>query len=243
MVGRALVERLLARGMNVTMLLRPGAEERRGVALDALRQKGLEHRVSLSFVSGDLEKPLLGLDDAAIHALSEAGHCFHVAALYDIEADADALAQTNIEGTKQLLIALEEARFDGRLHHVSSVAVAGDYAGTFLESMFEEGQSFPHPYHRSKYESEKLVRESRFDYRIYRPSSVVGDSMTGAIDKVDGLYFSFGAIQKLAYALPAWVRLPAPRIRGAFNVVPVDYVADAMVHIALRTTRPACFTS
>ncbi len=103
--------------------------------------------------------------------------------------------------------------------------------------MFEEGQRFPHAYHRSKYESEKLVRESRFDYRIYRPSSVVGDSTTGAIDKIDGIYFSFGAIQKLAYALPAWVRLPAPRIRGAFNVVPVDYVADAMVYIALHDVR------
>ncbi|MGB5311330.1 MAG: SDR family oxidoreductase, partial [Polyangiales bacterium] len=216
-VGRAVVKRLLARGMNVTMLLRAGAEERRRVALDALRHKASEHGGSLSFVAGDLSKPRLALDDAAIRAVSEAGHCFHIAALYDIEADADALARTNVEGTKHMLLALQEAGFDGRLHHVSSVAVAGDYADTFLESMFEEGQRFPHAYHRSKYESEKLVRESSFDYRIYRPSSVVGDSTTGAIDKIDGIYFSFGAIQKLAYALPAWVRLPTPRIRGACN--------------------------
>ncbi len=240
-VGRAVVKRLLATGMNVTMLLRAGAEERRRVALDALRYKASEHGGSLSFVAGDLSKPRLALDDAAIRALSEAGHCFHIAALYDIEANADALARTNIEGTKHLLLALQEAGFDGRLHHVSSVAVAGDYGNTFTESMFAEGQSFPHPYHRSKYESEKLVRESRFDYRIYRPSSVVGDSTTGAIDKIDGVYLSFGAIQKLAYALPAWVRLPAPRIRGAFNVVPVDYVADAMVYIALRDAEARVF--
>jgi NAD(P)-dependent dehydrogenase (short-subunit alcohol dehydrogenase family) len=241
LVGRAVVERLLQRGMKVTMMLRPGAEERRGEALEALRATEAAHGGSLTLVSGDLSKPRLALDDETIRTLSEAAHCFHVAALYDIEADADALQRANIEGTKHLLSALEEARFGGRLHHVSSVAVAGDFTDTFAESMFEEGQGFPHPYHRSKYESEKLVRESRFDYRVYRPSSVVGDSKTGAIDKIDGIYFSFGAIQKLAHALPAWVRLPTPRIRGAFNVVPVDYVANAMVHIALSETEARVF--
>jgi len=61
------------------------------------------------------------------------------------------------------------------------------------------------------------------------------------MDRIDGVYFSFGAIQKLAYALPGWVRLPVPRIRGRFNLVPVDYVADAMVHIALSDTNARVF--
>jgi len=227
--------------MNVTMMLRVGAAERRRAALDALQIRAGEHGASLGFVTGDLSKPRMALDDAGIRTLSEAGHCFHIAALYDVQADADVLAQTNVGGTKHLIAALQEARFGGRLHHVSSVAVAGDYTDTFSESMFDEGQGFPHPYHQSKHEAEKLVRESDFDYRIYRPSSVVGDSTTGAIDKIDGMYFSFGAIQKLTYALPAWMRLPAPRIRGAFNVVPVDYVADAMVHIALSNPEARVF--
>jgi len=241
LVGRAVVERLLARGMNVTLMLRAGATERRKDALAQLQAKADARGGSLTLVDGDLSKPLLGLDEAGLGALADAGHCFHVAALYDIEADAESLARTNIQGTKHLLSALEEARFEGRLHHVSSVAVAGDFAGTFTESMFAEDQGFPHPYHQSKYESEKLVRESRFDHRIYRPSSVVGDSRTGAIDKIDGIYFSFGALKKLAHALPAWLRLPAPRIRGAFNVVPVDYVADAMVQIALSDPEARVF--
>ena len=46
------------------------------------------------------------------------------------------------------------------------------------EAMFQEGQVLPHAYHRSKFESEKRVRESDLDYRIYRPSSVVGDSIS-----------------------------------------------------------------
>ena len=43
-------------------------------------------------------------------------------------------------------------------HHASSIAVAGTYEGFFTEDMFDEGQPLPSPYHRTKFESEKLVR-------------------------------------------------------------------------------------
>ena len=86
LVGRALVERLLARGMNVTLMIRSGAEERRKDALAALHAEAEQHG-SLALVSGDLSQPGLGLAEAGAAALHDAGHCFHVAALYDIEAD------------------------------------------------------------------------------------------------------------------------------------------------------------
>lgn len=241
LIGRAVVERLLARGIDVTLMLREDAETRRRDAIASLQAAAEKGGAKLTRVVGDLSKPELALTEAGLKALSGAGHCFHIAALYDIAADPDAMTATNVEGTRRLLSALHQAGFEGRLHHVSSIAVAGDYAGTFTESMFDEGQRLPHAYHRSKHESEKLVRESGFDHRIYRPSSVAGDSRTGAIDKLDGVYLSFGAIQKLAYALPAWMPIPVPKIRGAFNVVPVDYVADALVHIALSGTRARVF--
>ena len=241
LVGRALVERLLRRGVNVTLMLRRNAEERRREAIDRMLAMAGGANGSLTLVSGDLAEPDMGLSAAGLDALEEAGHCFNVAAMYDITAEPEAIETVNVDGTKHLLSAMRRAGFDGRLHHVSSIAVAGNYADTFTESMFEEGQGFPHAYHRSKFESEKLVRESGFDHRIYRPSGVVGDSKTGAIDKIDGIYFGFRAFQKLAYALPRWVRLPLPRIRGAFNVVPVDYVADAIVHIAFCPTEARVF--
>jgi short-subunit dehydrogenase len=222
-------------------MLRSGTEERRRDALDAFLTMAGGANGSLTLVSGELSEADLGLSEAGLAALTEAGHCFHVAALYDIDADPEAIEKTNVDGTRHLLSALRKAGFNGRLHHVSSIAVAGDYAETFTEAMFDEGQTFPHAYHRSKFDSEKLVRESELDYRIYRPSAVVGDSKTGAMDRIDGVYFSFGAIKKLAYALPAWIRLPVPRIRGRFNLVPVDYVADAMVHIAFADTEARVF--
>lgn len=241
LIGRALVERLLARGLNVTLMLRANAEERRKAELETLRAFARGAHGSLSEVAGDLSRPELGLSEAGIAALSRAGHCFNLAALYDIEADPAAIEKTNIEGTKHLIGALRRAGFRGRLHHASSIAVAGDYAGTFTEAMLEEGQGFPHAYHRSKLESEKLVRESGFDFRVYRPSGVVGDSKTGAMDRIDGVYFGFAAIKKLAYALPGWVRLPVPKIRGGFNLVPVDYVAEAMAQIAFAETDARVF--
>jgi short-subunit dehydrogenase len=240
LIGRAVIERLLRRGIHVTALVRT-PRDRREAILDSLHSVAGGVHGTLTEVSGDLRAPALGLDDAGLGALGRAGHCFHLAALYDIDAADEDIEAVNVGGTKQLLVALEGAKFAGRLHHVSSIAVVGDYDGTFTEAMFDHGQALPHAYHRSKYESERLVRESGFDYRVYRPSSVVGDSKTGVIDKVDGVYFGFGAIKKLAYGLPGWLRLPIPRVRGGFNVVPVDYVADALTHIGLSETDAKVF--
>ena len=68
-------------------------------------------------------------------------------------------------------------------------------------------------------------------WRVYRPAIVVGHSETGEMDKIDGPYYFFKAIQKLRAALPQWVPLIGPEL-GYTNIVPVDYVAKAMDHIA-----------
>ena len=123
------------------------------------------------------------------------------------------------------------------LHHVSSIAVAGEYKGMFREDMFDEGQKLPSPYHRTKFESERIVREqSNVPWRVYRPAVVVGDSQTGEMDKIDGPYYFFKAIQRARHALPEWVPLVGPDL-GNTNVVPVDWVARAW------TTSPTSPTS
>jgi NAD(P)-dependent dehydrogenase (short-subunit alcohol dehydrogenase family) len=59
---------------------------------------------------------------------------------------------------------------------------------------------------------------------------VIGHSRTGEIDKIDGPYYFFTLIKKLRSLLPPWV--PTVGIEGGrINMVPVDYVADAMDHI------------
>ena len=68
-------------------------------------------------------------------------------------------------------------------------------------------------------------------FRIYRPGFVVGDSKTGYIDKIDGPYYFFKALQKMRQALPPW--MPMIGIEGGrINIVPVDFVADALDYLA-----------
>ncbi|MBW2282680.1 MAG: SDR family oxidoreductase, partial [Deltaproteobacteria bacterium] len=203
-IGRHLVELLLARGGTVHVLVRESSLDR----LDALRERWGAAPDRVVPVVGDLEKPLLGVDPETLAGLRRRiDHFFHVAALYDMAADARSLDAANVVGTwhaVQLANAAEAAHF----HHVSSIAAAGRYPGVFREDMFEEAVGLDDPYFRTKHASERVVRhECRVPWRVYRPSMVVGHSETGEMDKVDGPYYFFRPIQLLAAALPPWLPL------------------------------------
>jgi thioester reductase-like protein len=178
---------------------------------------------------GDIRAERLGITDEQVAELSgTVDHLVHLAALYDIAADDDASIAANVAGTQHVL-ALAAAIRAGCLHHVSSVAVAGDYRGRFTEEMFDAGQRLVTAYHRTKFESERLVRtQTDVPWRIYRPAIVVGNSVTGEMDKIDGPYYFFSALQRLA-SLPS-LPFVFPDI-GDTNMVPVDYVAAAMAHL------------
>jgi nucleoside-diphosphate-sugar epimerase len=95
--------------------------------------------------------------------------------------------------------------------------------------MFE---GLDHPYFKTKHDSDGIVRrECSIPWRIYRPAIVVGDSRTGEMDKIDGPYYFFKLIQKMRKLLPAW--MPTVGIEGGrINVVPVDFLVNAVDHIA-----------
>jgi len=225
-IGRHLVERLLERDGDIHVLVREGSTGK----LDALLERwGRPERVKP--VIGDLAEPQLGLDEAAREALQGVDHVFHLAAIYDMTADETQNAQVNVAGT-QNAIDLANAVGAGRFHHASSIAVAGMHDGHFTEDDFDEGQDLTHPYHRTKFEAEKLVRERvQGPWRIYRPAIVVGNSQTGEMDKIDGPYYFFKAIQKIRGAVPQWFPLVSVEW-GRTNLVPVDWVVAAMDHIA-----------
>ena len=150
----------------------------------------------------------------------------HCGAIYDITADDDAQRAANVDGTRAVIeLAL---RLDATLHHVSSIAVAGTFPGEYTEDDFDVAQELPTPYHQTKFEAEMLVRAAPgLRYRVYRPAVVVGDSRTGEMDKVDGPYYFFGLLAKLA-VLPRFTPIVLPDT-GRTNIVPVDYVVDAVV--------------
>ena len=222
-IGRHLVEGLLKREGTIYMLVREGSRGK----VDALAQRLRAAEGRIVVVPGDLSKPGLGAEGFE----EQIDHLFHLAAVYDVEADEESAVRANVDGTRHV-IEFANAHEVGRFHHTSSIAVAGSYKGVFQEDLFDEGQKLPHHYHRTKYESEQLVRQGvQTQTLVFRPGIVVGHSETGEMDKVDGPYYFFKLIQKLRNAVPQWLPLAGPE-GGQTNIVPVDFVAQAMDHIA-----------
>ena len=227
-IGRYLVQELVDhRDGEIYLLCREGSLQRLERLID--RWGGGERLVP---VIGELSQELLGVDGEWIreHA-GGVDHFFHLAAVYDMTASDETNELMNVGGTRSAL-ELAGALGAGCFHQVSSIAASGDYRGVFDETMFDEGQRLPSPYHRTKFESEKLVREEcPVPWRGYRPAVVVGHSETGEMDKVDGPYYFFPLFKRMRDTLPSWLPLVGVDL-GDTNVVPVDYVAKALDHLA-----------
>jgi short-subunit dehydrogenase/thioester reductase-like protein len=231
-IGRYLVQELLeSREGEIFALVREGSRGRLEAFIDGWNASGLEGG-RVTPVIGDLGEPDLGISHQWVTAhADEIEHFFHLAAIYDMTASDEMNETMNVGGTRNA-IALAGKLDVGHFHQVSSVAASGDYRGVFDESMFDEGQRLPSAYHRTKFESERIVRdEATVPWRVYRPAVVVGHSETGAMDKIDGPYYFFPLFKRLRDTLPGWMPLVGVDL-GDTNVVPVDYVAKAMDHIA-----------
>ena len=225
-IGRQLVPLLLARGGEVSVLVRPASRDRFAALRERLHPQGRRLRE----VIGDIAEAGLAVGDADRVRLRGAT-VFHLAAVYDLTASASATARANIDGTHHT-VDFANAISAERLHHVSSIAIAGRRKGLFTEEMFAEGQELDHPYFATKYEAERIVRdEARVPWRVYRPGMVIGSSETGEADRIDGPYYAFKLIQTLRGHFPQWAPFVGPE-GGPLNVVPVDFVARAMDHIA-----------
>ncbi len=231
-IGRHLVQELVEnREGEIFVLCRAGSQDRLEALIEEWQAQDLGG-ARVTPVIGDLGEADLGISHQWITAhIGDIEHFFHLAAIYDMTAS-DAMNETmNVGGTRNA-IALAGKLEVGHFHQVSSVAASGDYSGVFDESMFDEGQRLPSAYHRTKFESEKIVREeAAVPWRVYRPAVVVGHSETGAMDKIDGPYYFFPVFKRLRDTLPGWMPLIGVDL-GDTNVVPVDYVAKAMDHIA-----------
>ncbi|MCF8178732.1 MAG: SDR family oxidoreductase, partial [Sulfuritalea sp.] len=228
-IGKRLVARLLEKpAAKVYFLTRDKSPER----LAALHDYWKTDSSRAIPIVGDLLQPNLGVGKADIKKLKgKVNHVFHLAAVYDLGASAESQMAANVEGTRNTVELAHQVEA-GCFHHVSSIAAAGLFEGIFREDMFDEAENLEHPYFGSKHESEKVVRkECKRPWRVYRPGVVVGDSRTGEMDKIDGPYYFFKLIQKMRKLMPAW--MPAIGLEGGrINIVPVDYVVDAMYFLA-----------
>jgi NAD(P)-dependent dehydrogenase (short-subunit alcohol dehydrogenase family) len=231
-IGKRLVKALLARrGSTVSFLVREGSEGKLATLYAYWGLAGSAKKRAQP-VTGDLTARKLGVAADAMKALKgQVDAVYHLAAVYDLGADADSQVAVNIEGTRNVCD-FAKAVDAKHFHHVSSIAAAGLYEGVFREDMFDEAEGLDHPYFMTKHESEKIVRrECKVPWTVYRPAVVVGDSSTGEMDKIDGPYYFFKLIQRMRQILPPW--FPSVGLEGGrINIVPVDFVVACLDHIS-----------
>ena len=231
-IGKRLVKKLLERkGSVVHFLIRKESESK----VAGLRQYWGASAARVVPVFGDLTSKKLGVTADSMKSLKgNVDHFFHLAAVYDLDADEVSQIAVNIEGTRNT-VELAKAIDARHFHHVSSIAAAGLYEGVFREDMFDEAENYEHPYFMTKHESEKIVRqECKIPWSVYRPAMVVGDSCTGEMDKIDGPYYFFKLIQRMRQLLPPW--MPSVGLEGGrINIVPVDFVVAALDKISHKS--------
>ena len=241
LLGSYVLRNLLNRNENVAVLVRPcrkeTAEHRISKILAHWKEKKGESVPMPVVFSGDLSQPeglqkLYGRCKSVIH-------CAASLTFYGTPGEEPWIS--NVEGTKRILDFCDTAGVTD-MHYVSTAYVAGS-SKTFYEQDLDIGQELRNDYEKSKFEAEKIVRRANFLKRltVYRPSIVVGDSVSGYTTTFHGFY----AVLKLAHTLVS--RLPmgstsgrnllsALGMNGAErkNFVPVDWVTDVFDHIFSR---------
>jgi len=228
-IGRRLVRRLLeddpgARVAAVVeaRMLEPAREA--AAQIDPAR---------IEVIPGDIADRRLGLADEVYERLrTEVSRVFHLAALYDLAVPIELAQRVNVDGTGNVLELCAGAERLERLAYVSTAYVAGLRRGVVYEHELVMGQGFKNHYESTKFQAEVWVRRylDRVPTTILRPAIVVGDSRTGETQKFDGPYYLLKAIARAARTGQPLVQLG--RAESPFNVVPVDYVVDAIATAA-----------
>jgi thioester reductase-like protein len=236
-LGGEILARLLKRGdRHVYALIRADSDDQ---AAARLRETILSLLGSIdpwsrrvTAVAADLQVPGLGLSEAQREWLAErVSLVIHSAATVSFELGLEESRQVNVEGTHRVLDLAEFASVCGGLEcftHISTAYVAGDHRGRFGEGDLAVGQDFRNPYEQSKFEAETMVRERPLPVQVLRPSIIVGDSNTGWTPAFNVIYWPLRAFARGSYPF-----LPTRR-SAQVDVVPVDYVASAVIALAGR---------
>ncbi len=198
-----------------------------GTARDFIAALPAQQRTRIEVLIGDVVDMDLGLSGGEYKAMAERVTTIqHLAGIYYHGVDRAVAQRVNVDGTRGVLDFAREARRLRRMCHWSTATVSGKRKGVILEDELDENQSFHNFYEETKFHAEKLARaaQRQLPVTIFRPGVIVGDSVTGEIDRFDGPYY----LTVLFVTSPIGVRLPLPG-RGAapMNLVPIDYVIDA----------------
>ncbi len=182
----------------------------------------------IEILSGDIVDMHLGLSGEEYQRLADTvTDVFHLAAISYLGMPKETAWRVNVDGTRNVLELARDCSRLRRFNHFSTCYVSGDRLGVIAEDELDCGQSFRNAYEETKFQAEKLVQRAAdaLPVTVYRPSSVVGDSKTGEIDRFEGPYY----LGILLVMSPLVMPLPLPGNGVApLNVLPVDYLVEAV---------------
>ena len=236
-LGMEVLARLLEEGdREVLTLIRASdeaaAEQRLDDVLKTLWDNPAPYRDRVTAVRGDVTAPGLGLGDRRDEWASRTGAVLHCAASISFDMPLAEARAINVDGTARVLdFAVDAQARDGleRFLHVSTAYVSGRYEGTFRERQLDAGQSFRNTYEETKADAEQIVTLAReLGPAIARPSIVVGESDSGWTPAFNVLYWPMRAFSRGMFK-----EVPA-LADGHVDIVPIDYVADGLVHLLGR---------
>ena len=184
--------------------------------------------------SGDLTKNHLNLTDSQYRELTKnITYVIHCAADTTPNLSIEKLRSINVTGTANIIKLAHDANVDHgltRLAHVSTAYVAGKRGGVIAETDLFDASGFSSFYEKTKFESEQLLVQAKADLpvTIFRPSLIVGDSKTGDIKTFNTVYYM------LKQYLTGHLRFVPASSGLKLNIVPVDYVADAVTSLTFN---------
>ncbi len=217
-----------------TVVLGKFADEARA----AVARMPPDHAARVDILEGDVAAMDLGLSGAEFRALArEVDRIHHVAHVSYAGADREIANAVNVGGTAEVLeLATAASKLSCLVFH-STASVAGDRTGVVYEEDLDADQSFRNVVEETRMRAEQIVRRAmrKVPIAVVRPTTIVGDTETGAFERIDGLYL----LILMVVAAPEDIAIPFPGKGDApLHVVPLDYVVHAAHAIGLDPSSP-----
>jgi nucleoside-diphosphate-sugar epimerase len=231
-IAGRLVRRLAAEGARFILLTQPAfLATARAEAADIASETSVAVE-RFRIVEGDITESNLGLSQAELeNARRETTALFHLAAIYDLAVDEDVAVRVNVGGTHNVSQFAKSIAYLKRYHYVSTCYVSGKRQGVINEDELRHDAGFRNHYEETKYlaETEVEALKSELPITVHRPAVVCGDSHTGETAKYDGIYYLIHYLRKWPGGLTL-LNIGNREVR--LNLVPVDFVVDAIVALA-----------
>jgi nucleoside-diphosphate-sugar epimerase len=231
-IASRLIKRLAAERVRFMLLVQPALLARAREEVAQIASETGAARGNFQIVEGDITCDNLGLASAELQtARRETTMLFHLAAIYDLAVERDLAMRVNVGGTRNVNNFAKTIRNLHRYHYVSTCYVAGRRKGLILETELRHDAGFRNHYEETKYAAELDVEalKSELPVTIHRPAVVCGNSRTGETAKYDGIYYLIHYLRKWPAALTL---LNIGNREVCLNLVPIDFVIEAMVALA-----------